>query len=316
MSIGEIPTRMAPSCVALAARGDLRERVRTAFEILSECVLCGRQCRVDRTRSSRGAACRTGVLARVGDVRVSGDVEPCLIGEGGAGIVEFGFCNLRCRTCNAWEIHQRGQGPEMEPREIAARMLSLQDRGVDVLVLRRPSHVIAQVLASLEIAIAGGFSLPVVYESGGYDHPTGLALLDGVVDIYVVDAKSGNSGAARQVTRVRDYFAKNRHALLEMHRQVGDLAIEADGRARRGLLVRHTVLPNGLSNTGPVFRFIAERISRNTAIRLIGDFAPTYQASELPLLRRSLESEELRRAEALAMRHGLRRRLAGPAEPA
>jgi putative pyruvate formate lyase activating enzyme len=188
-------------------------------------------------------------------------------------------------------------------------MLSLQEAGADHLVLERPSHVIPQVLASIEIAAGRGLSLPVVYDSGGYDHPTGLSLLAGVIDIYVVAVKFGNSGAGRQIARVRDYSAKNRVALAEMHRQVGDLEVDDDGLARRGLLVRHQVLPNGQSHPGPVFRFLAEKISKNTALRLIGGFEPVYQSEQLPMLRRAVTPEEFARVEALADRHGLRRRL-------
>lgn len=307
MSIGETISVRPPGIVDLAETGELTRRVERAREILHDCVLCGRQCRVDRIKSLKGASCRTGARAKVDGFRIDRDIEPFLIGAGGAGVVEYSFCNLRCRTCKTWRVKQRGDGAERSAEEIARGMLDLQHQGADLLILRRPSHVIAQSLDALAIAVEGGLRLPIAYDSGGYDHPTGLALLDGVVDLYLVDIKSGNSGAGRQLTRVRDYGAKNRHAILEMHRQVGDLEIDADGRARRGLLVRHAVLPNGLGHSGPVLRFVAEEVSRNTAVHLIGDFEPVYQAEDLPMLRRSLKSEEFDRARGLARRYGLRR---------
>jgi putative pyruvate formate lyase activating enzyme len=222
-------------------------------------------------------------------------------------VIEFSYCNLRCRTCDEPEIRQRGRGREMDPEEIADGMIKLQGHGVDVLVLRRPSHVIAQTLEALEIAIERGLHLPIVYDTGGYDHPTGLALLEGVVDVYASEVKFGNSGAGRQVARVRDYASKCRKALLEMHRQVGDLEIDADGLARRGLLVRHRVLPNGLAHSGPVLRFLAEQISPHTALNLVDGFEPVYQSSDLPMLRRGLEAKEFERAQSLADRYGLHR---------
>lgn len=309
MSTGEVPVVVEPSYALLSRSGELGDRVRAAYDVLQSCELCGRQCKVDRTRSARGAGCRTGMLARLDGFDIDRGLEACLTGPGGAGIVRFSYCNLRCRTCETFETHQRGRGREMTPEQIADGMLRLQEAGAGHLVLQRPSHVIPQALAALDIAAGRGLTLPVVYDSGGYDHPTGLALLDGVVDVYVVAVKFGNSGAGRQIARVRDYSAKNRAALTEMHRQVGDLEIDDDGLARRGLLVRHQVLPNGQSHPGPVFRFLAEKISKNTALRLIDGFEPVYQSEQLPMLRRGVTDEEFARVEALADRHGLRRRL-------
>lgn len=309
MRVTEPPVTDRASHTALHESGALRDRVEAAYALLEECVLCGRQCRVDRTRSTRGARCRTGLNARVHEFRIARDVEPFLAGPVGAGIVEFGYCNLRCKTCGTPTINQDGGGVEMEPERIADGFLQLQEAGAAVLILRRPSHVIAQALAALDLADRRGFRLPVAYDSGGYDHPTGLALLEGAVDIYIAEMKFGNSGAGRMIARVRDYTAKNRAAIREMHRQVGDLVVGTDGIARRGLLVRHRVLPNGLSHSGPAFRFLAHEVSRNTAVRLVDGFEPVYQSADLPMLRRGLQDEEFDRAVALADRHGLRRRL-------
>jgi putative pyruvate formate lyase activating enzyme len=186
-------------------------------------------------------------------------------------------------------------------------MLSLQRSGCHNVNLVSPSHVVAPVLAALAIAAREGLRVPLVYNSGGYDGPEALALLDGVVDVYMPDMKYADAEVARRFSRVRDYVAVNRAAVREMHRQVGDLVLGPDGVARRGLLVRHLVLPNGLAGTPEVLRFIAEEISPDTYVNLMDQYRPCHEAGEHEPLARRPSPAELRDALAAARRAGLRR---------
>ena len=296
-----------PAYLPLLASGELDERARVASRHLESCDLCARRCRVNRKESARGAVCRTGERARVEAAFAHFGEEACLTGWAGSGTIFFSFCNLRCVYCQNWELSWGGAGREVGPEELAGAMLSLQRAGCHNVNLVSPSHVVAQVLAALPIAAREGLRLPLVYNTGGYDSLEALALLDGVVDVYMPDMKYADPDVARRFSHVRDYVAVNRAAVREMHRQVGDLVVDPDGIARRGLLVRHLVLPNGLSGTGEVLSFIAGEISRDTYVNLMPQYRPCFRAYEHEGLARRPSSAELRGAREAARRLGLRR---------
>ena len=251
--------------------------------------------------------CRTGERARVNGVSPHFGEEACLTGWKGSGTIFFSECNLRCVYCQNWELSWAGAGRESDPDGLAQAMLSLQHAGCHNVNLVSPSHVVAQVLAALPIAGRAGFRLPLVYNTGGYDSPEALALLDGVVDIYMPDMKYADPELAHLYSHVRHYVAANRAAVREMHRQVGNLLIDPDGIARRGLLVRHLVLPGGLSGTRDVLRFLAEEISPDTYVNLMDQYRPCFKASEHETLARRVDSAEICDARRAAHRLGLRR---------
>ncbi|HZY03768.1 MAG TPA: radical SAM protein [Anaeromyxobacteraceae bacterium] len=291
----------------LLRSGDLAERAREARRRLEACDLCARYCRVNRLESIRGAVCRTGARAVVHAAFPHHGEERCLSGWNGSGTIFFSWCNLRCLYCQNWEISWEGAGCEVEDEELARLMLGLQQAGCHNVNLVSPSHVVPQVLAALDIAARRGLSLPLVWNTGGYDSPEALRLLDGVVDVYMPDAKYGDSAVARRLSRVRDYVEVNRAALEEMHRQVGDLVLDEEGLAQRGLLVRHLVLPGGLAGTEAVMRFLAEEISPRTWVNLMGQYRPCYRADEVPEVARRPTAAELREALSAARQAGLRR---------
>lgn len=210
-------------------------------------------------------------------------------------------------NCQNFEISQAPAGSEVEPEELAAIMLSLQARGCHNINLVSPSHVVAPILAAVLIAAQAGLRLPLVYNTGGYDSLEALALLDGVVDIYMPDMKYSDAAVAQRYSKVRDYPAVNRAAVKEMHRQVGDLVVDAEGIARRGLLVRHLVLPGGLAGTGEVVRFLAEEISPNTYLNLMAQYHPCHRAGLYPELNRPITRAEYQEAVRLALAAGLTR---------
>ena len=296
-----------PAYLVLLESGELAQRVEQAWRHLENCDLCARYCRVNRRASAQGAVCRTGERAVVASYGPHHGEEPPLRGRRGSGTIFFSWCNLRCVFCQNWDISQKGVGEESEPAAIADMMLELQGAGCHNINLVSPSHVVAQILAAVHEAAQRGLRLPLVYNTGGYDSPEALALLDGIVDIYMPDMKYGDSALARRYSKVRDYVEVNQAAVREMHRQVGDLVLDENGIALRGLLVRHLVLPHAIAGTDKVLAFLAGEISRDTCLNLMEQYRPYYRAGEYPELARPISADEYGAALATAKRLGLRR---------
>jgi putative pyruvate formate lyase activating enzyme len=291
----------------LAESGELERRTSAAWRHLRDCDLCARYCRVDRLETVRGAVCRTGEQASVHGYGPHHGEEDPLRGWSGSGTIFFSWCNLRCVYCQNWEISQKGLGHSVDPAELAAMMLGLQAQGCHNINFVTPSHVVAQIIAAVAIAADQGLALPLVYNTGGYDSPEALRLLDGIIDIYMPDMKYGDSGKAHRFSHVRDYVEVNRAAVREMHRQVGELQLDEHGIAERGLLVRHLVLPQNTGGTDSVLRFLAEEISADTYVNLMDQYRPCYRADESPPLDRPITRQEFLQALAWADEAGLRR---------
>ncbi len=286
--------------------GELERRAAEALEHLTCCDLCARECRVDR-RAGKMGVCRTGMRARVSSYNPHLGEEDPLRGWRGSGTIFFTRCNLRCQYCQNHDISQTDAGREVEPQELAAIMLELQACGCHNINFVSPSHVVAQILAALALAARAGLRLPLVYNTGGYDSMSALKLLDGVIDIYMPDMKYAHTGHARRYSVARDYPPVNRAAVKEMHRQVGDLQIDENGLARRGLLVRHLVLPNDLAGTAEVVRFLVEEISPHTYLNLMDQYRPAYKAYLFPELNRCPSRREYQAAVEMAQQAGLQR---------
>ena len=295
-----------PAYLRLLRSGELRERVREAYRRLEECTMCPRQCRVNRRKGEKGA-CRTGEQAVVASYNPHFGEEAPLVGRHGSGTIFFSWCNLRCRFCQNYEISQLGAGEPVEPEELAAMMLRLQALGCHNINLVSPTHVVPQILAGLYIAAQAGLHIPLVYNTGGYDALDTLKLLDGIVDIYMPDMKYADADLARRYSGIADYPRHNQAAVKEMHRQVGDLMLDKDGIALRGLLVRHLVLPEGLAGTEEIVRFIAEEISKNTYLNIMDQYRPCYEAHRLPPLNRRITRAEYEAAVQAARAVGLTR---------
>ena len=294
-----------PAYLALLRSGELKRRVRAAYERLHACDFCGRECRVDRYEQP--GSCHTGVRAVVSSAGPHLGEEDPLRGYRGSGTIFFAWCNLNCQFCQNYDISQLGHGHEVEPDELAAMMLSLQARGCHNINLVSPTHVVAPILAAVLIAAEAGLRLPLVWNTGGYDSLTALALLDGVVDIYMPDMKYADAEIARKYSRIKDYPVVNQTAVKEMHRQVGDLLLDENGIALRGLLVRHLVLPGGLAGTREIAKFLAEDISKNTYLNLMDQFRSCYKAAELPPLDRPITRAEFDQALQQCREAGLHR---------
>ena len=298
---------MKPSYLKLAESGELAARAADAWRHLQDCDLCARYCRINRLQTIKGAVCRTGERAVVHSHGPHHGEEDPLRGWNGSGTIFFSWCNLRCVYCQNWDISQKGVGREIEPEGLARMMLDLQAMGCHNINFVTPSHVVAQIIAAVEIAVNGGLELPLVYNTSGYDSLEALRLLDGIIDIYMPDMKYGDSRKAHQFSHVRNYVEVNRSAIKEMHRQVGDLILDKNGIALRGLLVRHLVLPDNISGTDMVLAFLAEEISSETYLNLMDQYRPCYRADENAPLDRPIMSREFSRAIAWAEKLGLHR---------
>jgi len=286
-----VPT-IEPGYVRLLRSGELQARVHEAVESLARCDLCARDCHHDRRQGARGAVCRTGRQAIVHSFGPHHGEEDCLKGWNGSGAVFFSNCNMRCVFCQNWDISFKGFGTERTTEDLAEMMLRLQDHGCHNINLVSPSHVVPQILEAVLLAAQRGLHLPLVYNSGGYDSLKALALLDGVVDIYMPDIKYGDNDTARRYSKVRDYVTANRLAIREMHRQVGNLVIGRDGLAQRGVLIRHLVLPNDLAGTREVAEFVVREISEDSVVNLMDQYRPCHRAKDCDSLDRRVTSSE------------------------
>lgn len=291
--------------LALQQAGELSKRIEQLTTILADCTLCPRHCQVDRLAGEKGF-CRTGKDAVVASYCAHFGEESCLVGVSGSGTIFFSNCNLGCVFCQNYSISHQGEGIEVDSGQLAAIMLSLQKQGCHNINLVTPSHVVPQIVAALPVAIAKGLTLPLVYNSSGYDAVDTLRLLEGIVDIYMPDFKFWSSESARRFANAPDYPDKARKAISEMHRQVGDLQIDAQGLAVKGLLVRHLVMPGALAETEEIMNFLA-KLSEQTYVNVMEQYRPLYQAGKYPPIDKPLSPEEYEQAANLAKQAGLKR---------
>jgi putative pyruvate formate lyase activating enzyme len=287
-------------------RGELQAKIAAASDILNQCTLCPHHCLVDRHHGERGL-CRTGDQPVVSSYGPHFGEEDPLVGSRGSGTIFFTHCNLYCIFCQNYEISHGGEGEEISIPDLAAMIILLQKRGCHNINFVTPSHQVYQMLAALPAAIEAGLNVPLVYNTGGYDAVETLRLLDGVVDIYMPDFKFWDPAVAAELCQGADYPEIARQAFKEMHRQVGDLVLDENGVARRGLLVRHLVLPDGLAGTREVMEFLAREISPNTYVNVMGQYRPCGRASEHASLRKFLTGLEHAEAQRLAQEAGLTR---------
>ncbi|TET17244.1 MAG: radical SAM protein [Dehalococcoidia bacterium] len=286
--------------------GELKARVEKAKSILEECHLCPRYCGVNRLAGESGKCHITSQVVISSYGPHFGEEAP-LVGRHGSGTIFFAYCNLRCVFCQNYTISQLGEGSAVNKEELAKMMLSLQAKGCHNINLVSPTHVVPYILDALELAVSMGLYLPVVYNTGGYDCVETLELLDGIIDIYMPDMKYSNGKIAEQLSGIKDYPKVNKAAIKEMHRQVGDLQIDEQGVAQRGLLVRHLVLPNRLAGTEEIVSFLAQEVSTNTYLNIMAQYHPCHNAFDIPQLARPVNKQEFHEAIDLAHQQGLDR---------
>ncbi len=282
-------------------------RVRSALLELKDCCACPRDCHVNRLEDET-RVCNVGRHAIVSSVFPHFGEEDCLRGDRGSGTIFFGMCNLRCVFCQNWDISQKRSGEVCTSDQLAVYMLSLQERGCHNINFVTPEHVAPQVVEAIAKAVPKGLRLPIVYNTSAYDAIASLQLLDGLVDIYMPDFKFWRRESARAYAKAKDYPERARAAIEEMHRQVGILRFGRDGLARRGVLVRHLVMPGQLDEAQAIFRWLADTLSVDTYVNIMDQYRPAYEvgkSTKYDAINRRPSFRELTTARKLAEEAGL-----------
>ena len=271
----------------------LENRTPSALELLKSCTVCPRNCEIDRTQ---GETSHCGVDARlkVSSVNLHFGEEPPVSGVHGSGTIFLSGCNLKCVYCQNYPISQLRHGEYVTTVQLADGMLGLEKGGAHNINFVTPTHYVPQLMEAMLLAYRRGLTLPIVYNSSGYDKVETLKMLDGIVEIYMPDMRYSNEESAQCYSSAENYPEINRAAISEMYRQVGDLILDDDGVAVQGLLVRHLVLPHGISGSEAIFKFLAEKISKNTYVSLMSQYFPAHKATSLEKLNRRLLRDEYR----------------------
>ena len=291
---------------------ELERRAQAAYSRLEKCDVCARNCGVNRVYGLGGEGiCKTGLKARVSSYSVDMGEEAPLVGMKGSGTIFFARLPMKFKFYQPYEIGDSDDGIDMEPEQLAAIMLELQDKECHNINLIAPSHVVPQILAALKIAVKAGLNLPLVYNSDGYDSTAILELLDGVVDIYLPDMRFSDSAAADRYLRVSDYITVNRSVVQAMHKQVGDLILDDYGVAKHGLIIRHLVLPRNLAGTEDIARYLANEVSDNTYFHIMRRYFPSLGRT-FPEINRPITDSEYDAAVNWVKKAGLKRVDLGP----
>jgi putative pyruvate formate lyase activating enzyme len=276
---------------ALYTTGELFQRVQEGYRRLACCDLCPHDCRVNRIKGEQGV-CKTGLKPKIASANVHRGEEPPISGTKGSGTIFLSGCSLKCVFCQNFPISQLGNGEEISTRELAARMMKLQKQRVHNINFVTPTHFLPQILAALWLAIPQGFSLPIVWNTSGYEKVDALQLLDGIVSIYLPDMKYCADEQARAISAAPDYCSYNRTAVMEMIRQVGTLQVDKNDIAIQGIIIRHLVLPEGKAGTVETLPWIAENLGEETHIALMSQYFPAHRAPATAGLHRPVNHEE------------------------
>ncbi|MGQ9799612.1 MAG: radical SAM protein [Ignavibacterium sp.] len=285
---------------------ELQQRADVLKKMLEECRLCPNECSVNRITGETGN-CNSTDEVIISSYGPHFGEEPELVGLHGSGTIFFTNCNLSCIYCQNYDISQLGIGKKISIEELSDIMISLQRRGCHNINLVTPTHFVPQIVQALIIAIEKGLEIPLVYNSGGYESIETLKLLENIIDIYMPDIKYSDNEIASRLSGIKNYWNVVRATVKEMHRQVGDLHIDRKGIARRGLLIRHLVLPDNLAGSEKVLDFVADEISKNTYINIMDQYHPAYKANDYPGLNRRIKSDEYQIVLDHAMLKGLHR---------
>ena len=282
--------------VALYERGELQARIDAAWAMMARCELCPHRCGAQRLAGEQGM-CRTGAQPRVSSWTLHAWEEPPISGSRGSGTIFFSGCTGRCIYCQNYPISQLGYGQPVSTERLAEMMVELQHRGAHNINFVTPTHVMPHILAALPAAIEKGLRLPLVYNTSGYERVESLRLLEGVIELWLPDSKYADDAVARRLSGFVNYVENNRAALGEIYRQVGHrLLLDNEGIARRGMIVRHMVLPGRLAGTEEVLAWLARALSPRVHVSLMDQYFPAYRALEDPVLGRKIRWREYQAA--------------------
>lgn len=297
---------MIPVETKKRALDNFEEIIEQAYALLEHCHLCPRSCGADRLRGEKGY-CGVGSEVMVSSFGPHFGEEAVLVGAFGSGAIFLTSCNLSCCFCQNYSISHLRQGQVVSISEFAGMMISLQEKGCHNINFVTPTPYVPQILKAVSIAWSRGLFVPLVYNCGGYESVETLKLLDEIIDVYMPDAKYSSREAAQNLSRATDYPERMKAALKEMYRQVGNLVVDEEGLAVRGLLIRHLVLPNDLAGTEDIMHFIATQLSLDAYVNIMDQYRPEYKAWDHPEINRPITHQEYRKAVEIALREGLHR---------
>ncbi len=297
-----------PAYMEFFRTGELYRRSREALRLLADCKVCPRDCEVDRL-ADETAVCKTGRHAIVSSGFPHFGEEDCLRGWNGSGTIFFSMCNLKCVFCQNYDISQGGEGETVQAEQLAVMMMNLQEQGCHNINFVTPEHVVPQILEALPLAVQMGLRLPLVYNTGAYDSMDSMRLMDGVVDIYMPDFKYWDADLSKKYLKAKDYPDTAKRVIKEMRRQVGDLVFDENGLAKRGVLLRHLVMPECESDARHIMRYLVREVSPHTYVNVMSQYRPAgkVSAEKYPEINRGIFSEEVRRVHEIAKEEGLYR---------
>ncbi|MCX5666126.1 MAG: radical SAM protein [Candidatus Omnitrophica bacterium] len=269
----------------------IRNAIKNFDGVLTRCAICPRRCGIDRQGGRRGY-CRAPLEPVVYSYIQHHGEEPALSGSKGSGTIFFAYCNMKCAYCQNYQFSQLDKGEKITIEKLASMMLDLQRSGCHNINLVSPTHYVPQIIMALEIAVTKGLNIPIVYNTSGYDSSDTIKMLDGIIDIYLPDMRYSDNGMAMRYSDAPDYVEHNRSIVEEMYKQVGDLALNGEGIAEKGLIIRLLVLPNGVSGTKESLKFIRDRISKNSYLSIMSQYYPTFRAGNFKEISRRVEKSE------------------------
>jgi len=294
-----------PSYIDAFNSGLLKEKAEQAMEMLKNCAICPRRCKVNRLMNKTGF-CRTAQRAIVCSYFAHHGEEPPISGENGSGTIFFARCNLKCVYCQNYEFSQLDEGREVTPEELCSYMLELQGMNCHNINLVTPTHIMPQILEALYLAAGKGLKLPIVYNTSGYELPEMIKFLEGIVDIYMPDMRYSQAKTAGEYSSAEDYPHFNQGSVEEMFKQTGIGVFDKDGMMKRGLIIRHLVLPNNLAGTDAILAFISEKLSPEIHISLMSQYEPVFKAGQYLPINRKITLQEYEEAESLLKKYGLK----------
>ncbi|MDP2981025.1 MAG: radical SAM protein [Candidatus Omnitrophota bacterium] len=282
----------------------MKDKIKKAYKLMEKCSICPRKCGANRIKGQIGF-CKAGLKPMVSSFHAHFGEEPPVSGRNGSGTIFFTHCSLRCVFCQNHPISQLGQGKEVTVEELAGMMLKLEAEGCHNINFVTPTHYMPHILEAIFIARDKGLKAPLVYNSGGYESMEALEILDGIIDIYMPDMKYSDNALSKKYSNAPDYFEINKIAVKEMYRQAGDLKIEM-GIARKGLLIRHLILPENLAGSRKIFEFIANELSPDIYVNIMAQYYPCHSANKFPEINRRITAKEYMEAIRLAEKAGLK----------
>jgi putative pyruvate formate lyase activating enzyme len=298
---------MLPAYLEKLTIPEIEERCETLNEMLRSCRICPNECNVNRINGEEGIYCHSTNEIKISNYAPHFGEEPPLVGFSGSGTIFFTNCNLNCVFCQNHDISQLGHGSKVSIEQLSEFMITLQNRGCHNINLVSPTHYVPQIISALVIAIEKGLEIPIVYNCGGYESVETLKMLEDIIDIYMPDIKYSDNETASRLSGIKNYREVVQAAVKEMHRQVGDLHINRRGIAKRGLLIRHLILPNDLAGSEQVFDFVADEVSKDTYINIMDQYYPAYKANQFTDLNRRITNDEYERVIDYARKKGLTR---------